>query len=134
MYKRQGPVLLRKQEEIGINWGGEIEAINRLIKGIGIELPKVLKDLGVPADQIQPAMTKISSVLEKPLAVDAMPIQDAIDLAEFLVKTTIQFIRFTPGAPTVGGPVEIAAITKHEGFKWIHRKHYFNKMLNPKEE
>jgi hypothetical protein len=26
---------------------------------------------------------------------------------------------------TVGGPIEIAAITKHEGFKWIERRHFF---------
>ena len=24
------------------------------------------------------------------------------------------------------GPTELAAITKHEGFKWVARKHYFN--------
>jgi len=29
----------------------------------------------------------------------------------------ITYFRFTPGAPSVGGPIEIAAITKHEGFK-----------------
>ena len=28
-------------------------------------------------------------------------------------------------------PIEIAAITKHEGFKWIMRKHYFDVRLNP---
>jgi hypothetical protein len=29
----------------------------------------------------------------------------------------IIYLHFTPGAPSVGGPIEIAAITKHEGFK-----------------
>ncbi len=61
-----------------------------------------------------------------PLIQPAMPIQDAIDLARFLVDTSITFARFMPGAPTVGGPVELAAITKHEGFKWVSRKHYWN--------
>ena len=59
-----------------------------------------------------------------------MPIQDAIDLAEFLVDLTTRYVRFKPGLPTVGGPIEIAAITKHEGFKWIQRKHYFSTKLN----
>jgi hypothetical protein len=67
---------------------------------------------------------------ETPLIHDAMPIQDAIDLAEFLVELTKKFIRFHPGAPTVGGPIDIAAITKHEGFKWIKRKHYYSKDVN----
>jgi hypothetical protein len=60
-----------------------------------------------------------------------MPIQDAIELAEFLVHTAIMFSRFTPGPQAVGGPIEIAAITKHEGFKWIRRKHYFHSEFNP---
>jgi hypothetical protein len=30
----------------------------------------------------------------------------------------------------VGGPIEIAAITKHEGFRWIQRKHFYPAGLN----
>jgi hypothetical protein len=26
---------------------------------------------------------------------------------------------------------KIAAITKHEGFKWVKRKHYYNRAINP---
>ena len=124
------PLLLRDQEGIGINWGGELEAMHRLIMGIGQGFPAALADLGVPEDQIQPAMNQIKARLECPLVVEAMPIQDAIDLARFCVQTTIDFVRFNPGAPTVGGPIEIAAITKHEGFKWVQRKHYFDRKLN----
>jgi hypothetical protein len=47
------------------------------------------------------------------------------------VYATIQYVRFTPGFPTVGGPIEIATITKHEGFKWVKRKHFFDTRLNP---
>ncbi len=57
------------------------------------------------------------------LSVPAMPIQDAIDLARFLVETTIGFVRFAVFLPkSVGGAVEIASITKHEGFRWVQRK------------
>ena len=67
-----------------------------------------------------------------PLLAAPMPIQDAIDFGEFLVQTTATFTRFKHGAATVGGPVESAAITKHEGFKWVRRKHYFDGSLNPR--
>lgn len=111
---------------------GQPEAINRLLAGYSEALPGVLRgDLGVPEDQIEPAMSLIDQALSTPLAEAAMPIQDAIELAEFLVNLTIGYTRFRPGAPTVGGPVEIAAITKHEDFKWVHRKHYFSENLNP---
>jgi len=32
---------------------------------------------------------------------------------------------------TVGGPVDVALISKGEGFIWIKRKHYFDTELNP---
>lgn len=111
---------------------GQPEAINRLLAGYSEALPDILRrDLGVPEDQIEPAMSIIDGALSTPLAEAAMPIQDAIELAEFLVNVTIGYTRFRPGAPTVGGPVEVAAITKHEDFKWVHRKHYFREELNP---
>jgi hypothetical protein len=95
-------------------------------------LPEVLStNLGVPTAQMPAVMQVIDAALNTPLWIPPMPIQDAIDLAEFLVDLTIKWKRFTPGAPTVGGPIEIAAITKHEGFKWIRRKHYYSRDLNP---
>lgn len=67
-----------------------------------------------------------------PMIVAPMPIQDAIDLAKFLVYMTIQTMKFGPVAPTVGGPIEVAAITKHEHFKWVLRKHYYDPRYNTK--
>lgn len=61
----------------------------------------------------------------------AMPIVDAIKLARFAAETTSNYTRFRWGSDTVGGPVEVAALTRHEGFKWISRKHYFTTELNP---
>ena len=67
-------------------------------------------------------------VVPAPIVID-----EAIDLTEFLVDLTIKHSRFAPGAPTVGGPIEIAAISKHEGFRWIQRKYYYSRDLNPEE-
>ncbi|HKZ76819.1 MAG TPA: hypothetical protein VJ124_00740 [Pyrinomonadaceae bacterium] len=126
------PRLIRPKNDCGITWSGELEAISRLFFGFGTGLPVVLeKNLGVPKDQIGPSVDVLRNALTAPLVVPAMPIQDAIDLAEFLVDLTIKFSRFAPGAPTVGGPIEVAAISKHEGFKWIRRKHYFSREFNP---
>ena len=32
---------------------------------------------------------------------------------------------------TVGGPTDVAILSKGDGFVWIKRKHYFSKDLNP---
>lgn len=110
------PVPLRPHEDAGLTWNGEPEAITRLLIGFGTELPRVLvEQLGVPPDQAPAIIDVLRATLERQIVHAAMPIQDAIDLAEFLVDTTIKISRFAPGAPTVGGEIGIAAITKHEG-------------------
>jgi hypothetical protein len=129
------PRLLRKSDQSGATWSGEPEALNRLLTGFGSRLPDVLKSsLKVPPEQIPPAMAVIQNALQAQMIMPAMPLQDAIDLAEFMVETTVKFSRFIPGPSTVGGPIEIAAISKHEGFRWIKRKYYFSRDLNPSED
>jgi hypothetical protein len=129
-----GPLSVRDRDQIGMIWGGNAEALNRLVVGVGVGLPQVLGNLfRLSPEQLNPIVETIQQNLQLPLVVPAMPLQDAIDLAEFLVDLTIKFSRFMPGAPTVGGAIEIAAISKHEGFRWIKRKYYFDRELNPEE-
>jgi hypothetical protein len=129
------PNRLRASEESGIFWAGMGESLNRLILGYGAALPNVLQhNLGVPVNQIPSAMQVIQGALGAQLAISAMPLKDAIDLAEFLADVAIKFSKFSPGANVVGGPIEIAAISKHEGFKWVKRKFYFDGKLTPDEK
>lgn len=107
-------------------WNGETEVVTRILHGHGLLLPEVLARLGVPDDKLERAVEVARDMLHIPLVTAPMPIQDVIDLAEFLVHAATMFARFRPGATTVGGAIEVAAITKHEDFKWIRRKHYFD--------
>jgi hypothetical protein len=129
------PKPVRPPDQCGITWNGDPEAISRLILGHSPALGSVLETkLGVPAAQIPQAMQLITQSLQAQMIADAMPIQDAVDLAYFLVDLTEKYSRYTPGAATVGGPIEIAAITKHEGYKWVQRKYYFTRDLNPESD
>jgi hypothetical protein len=126
-----GPDLLRQPHETGVTWAGQIDAISRIMNGHGAMLPQTLETkLGIPAADIPNAVAQIQQDLSAQMVSPAMPIQDAIDLAEYLVDLSIRFSRFMPGSPTVGGPIECAAISKHEGFKWIRRKHYYTAERN----
>jgi len=124
------PVPIRKNEEAGIAWGGENRAVVRLILGYDPFLPNILKDMGINEVDVEKSIKFIQSKTEIHIIPPAMPIQDAIDVARFLAETTIMFTHFLPQAPTVGGPIDIATITKHEGFKWVTRKHYFDEKFN----
>jgi hypothetical protein len=119
--------------DTGAAWWGQPEAISRILTGLSPAVPNALVNLGVglTPEQAQEVALGIQQQIKEQIAPPAMPIQDAIDLAEFLVHATIQFVRFSPGPPTVGGPIEIATITKHEGFRWVRRKHFFDSRLNP---
>lgn len=89
-----------------------------------------LVNAGLPTQDVNTLLTGLQSQLEVNLVNDAMPVQDAIDLARFLVDTTKSFYRFLPGANIVGGETDIAVVTRHEGFKWICRKHHYPASLN----
>lgn len=128
------PTLVRKEADFGVNWDGEYDVLNRLILGIPVDFNKVAVEsqlYGTDAEA-EAARQKLVPGLYQSFVMTAMPIQDAIDLARFLVETTIGAIHFNFSArKTVGGPIEIATITKHEGFRWIARKHFYRAELNP---
>lgn len=127
-----GPRLLREPSQSGATWNGQFEAITRLLIGFSPVLPSLVKDhLNLSDEQTSELIAAISPAMNPQFFQPVMPLQDAIDLAEYLVDVAIKFSQFSPGAPVVGGPIEIAAISRHEGFKWISRKHYYGQELNP---
>jgi hypothetical protein len=117
------PRCIMDENSFGVMWDGQYEALNRLILGVGFDTEAVLMRHGIAPQQAAGLQRALVQDLYATLAVPAMPIQDAIDLARFLVETTIGFVRFAVFLPkSVGGAVEIAAITKHEGFRWVQRE------------
>lgn len=56
--------------------------------------------------------------------------EDLADMAESLVRMTYLKRRITSEEESVGGPVDVAVITKGDGFIWLKRKHYFPPELN----
>ncbi len=63
--------------------------------------------------------------------VEFMPKPELADMAEALVNLTSLKRRVSRGMETVGGPIDVAIISKSEGFVWVKRKHYFPTNLNP---
>jgi len=57
--------------------------------------------------------------------------EDMADMAESIVYLTSLMKKISPEEETVGGPVDVAVISKGDGFVWMKRKHYFSPDLNP---
>jgi hypothetical protein len=64
--------------------------------------------------------------------VTILPKDELASMAEALVSLTSLKRRMTIGEQeTVGGPIDVAVISKGDGLIWVKRKHYFHKDLNP---
>ena len=121
--------LVKAEDDDSVVWGGQIKAIARLMLGLDNEMATALLQRKLTPQDI----SDIRKEIYTPLVHSSMPIQDAINLADFLVDVTKRYFAFLPGANIVGGDTEIATVTKHEGFKWIKRKHYYPAHLNRRD-
>jgi hypothetical protein len=63
--------------------------------------------------------------------VNLLPKEELAAMAEALVNLTSFKRHVTRQAETVGGPIDVAVISRGDGFVWIKRKHYFSAELNP---
>lgn len=65
-------------------------------------------------------------------SVSFLPKDELGAMAESLVNLTTLKRRVSLNeAQTVGGPVDVAVVSRGDGFVWLKRKHYFNSELNP---
>jgi hypothetical protein len=62
--------------------------------------------------------------------VSFLPKDELASMAEALVNLTCLKKRITMEDETVGGPIDVAVISKGDGLIWIKRKHYFKAELN----
>lgn len=61
---------------------------------------------------------------------NSLPKGELAQLAESLVSITALRQQVSEGMETVGGPIDVAIISKGDGFIWINRKHYFDPKFN----
>ena len=64
--------------------------------------------------------------------VAALPKDELTAIAESLVNLTKFKRKVSHQQETVGGPIDVALISKGDGFVWVKRKHYFESELNPR--
>ena len=63
--------------------------------------------------------------------IQVLPISELATVAETLINASQIHKRMNPDVESVGGPIDVAVISKGDGFVWIKRKHYFSPDLNP---
>jgi hypothetical protein len=91
------------------------DAVRALIKSYGEQMEEYRKN-----EITNPILETIATMPKDELAI----------AAETLVNVTSFKRKVSGEAQTVGGPIDVAVISKCDGFIWIKRKHYFSKELN----
>ena len=109
------------QQQFGVRWWGQTAPIERLYLGCDLGIVDWFKENGISDADAFEYFLQLRQRLMWPIIYEGMPIQDAIDLAVFLVNVTIGHSRFAVGPAVCGGHIDVATITAR-GFRWVRRK------------
>lgn len=110
--KKRVNVKTNNEADYGVCWSGEGDIIARLLTAT---LPQPDK----PGETIPPT----------PVMYQAMTAQDAVDFAIYLIRTTIETMRFQVRPKSVGGPIDVLLITPEET-RWIQKKTVHGQDMN----
>lgn len=93
---------------------------------------EALKTTGIAESFAQTSQKTFQDQYTKPLVntIGSLGVEDLANMTESFVSLTSLVRRMSPREETVGGPIDVAVITKGDGFIWIKRKHYFDPKLN----
>lgn len=108
--------------QFGVTWGGQREIVDRLIRGYDVRVMKIIKDTLKLNTKQTNSLSQTLAPLQMPIPASILPLQDCVDLAVFFIRTTIEAQRLTVGIRGCGGPIDVAIITRLEGFKFIQVK------------
>lgn len=109
-------------QDFGVTWGGTRDFVERLMHGFdGQLLAIVTAALKLQPEQVE-TLTQALQPLQMPIPLQAMALQDCVDLAIFFIRTTIAAQHLTLGPRDCGGPIDVATITRSDGLRFVQRK------------
>jgi len=108
-------------------------AIDKVVATTGVDLTNTGLTSEIYTSEVKNLLERMKkrSQLETLDMVNFMPMQELAYTAEAFITLTSIKRKVSAQQETVGGPIDVAVITRNEGFIWIKRKHYFDTELNP---
>lgn len=111
------------ETEFGMTWGGQLQIASRIVHGFDPALEDILRQtLNLNQQQITQAFGVLRARLEFSIPYSVLPLQDCVDLAVFLIRSTIIAQSLAIELRGVGGPIDVAVITRTEGLQHIQQK------------
>lgn len=107
----------------GMTWGGQLEVASRLVHGFDPALVNiVVKKLNLSEEQGKELHHELITNLQYPIPYQVLPLQDCVDLAIFLIRTTMSAQQLAIAVRGVGGPIDVATITRTKGLNYVQQK------------
>lgn len=114
----------------GMVWGGQREYVDRLIQGFdeGV-LGVAQRFLKIDDKKRDTLREQLRANLNVPVPYPFLPLQDCVDLTIFLIRTTMTLQTWIVGIRGVGGAIDVATITRAEGFQPVQLKRVVGERL-----
>lgn len=117
------PRQARPDDQVGANWRGIALPFVRLHSGVDPRLFEILQAQGLDNNVIESVRAAAQGLVSQ-VVFDGMPLKDAIGFCRFILETTINTSTYEAGVPSCGGPLQIAIITRTDGFAWVAKPSY----------
>lgn len=104
--------------DYGARWYGFAAPFTRLHMGYDPKMMHLFDEMGAP-EALKDKIFR-EHVFETHVSFDVMPVQDAVRFVVYVLRTTIGFSSFDLSITRCGGPLQVAAITRADGFQWIN--------------
>jgi hypothetical protein len=112
-----------KANEFGIQWEGQTEIIARIVNGYDVPLLSAIQNrMHASTSEFTQLANDMSAASSIKIPYQFIPLQDAADLCILLVETATQLMKYTTDVRGVGGPVDVATVTRVDGFRWVQHK------------
>jgi hypothetical protein len=115
------PELAIAEDSFNTVWGGDRGIVDRLMSGLDVRADNFVETLKLSGDD-KKRYEVMKQEVALPLVVNALALQDAVNLALTLINTTIELQSLSVGQRTVGGPIDIATITREDNLRFVQKK------------
>lgn len=109
--------------EFGLIWGGQASITSRILHSIDNDAAASIKTkLNIKDTDFQDALNEAKMNYGLKIPYQFLPLQDCVDLSILLIKTTAQLMQYVTDVRGVGGEIDVATITRTEGFQYVQSK------------
>lgn len=113
----------QNSSQFGMTWGGQLEIASRIVVGYDPRILATLQDrFDLSEADIKTLEDDLGRSIGYSIPYEVLPLQDCVDLATFLIRTTISAQNLAVGVRGVGGAIEVATITRTDGLEWLQKK------------